>query len=239
MHHNRYENHDKNVVKVMNCKNGEIRIRGAIFDVDGTLLDSMSIWDDLGARYLRSLQVEPESDLQNILNTMTVEEGAAYMKERYHLETSEEEIGRATLQVVESFYYEEAPLKSGVRELLEDFRQRGIPMVVASSSARDHIEAAFRRLGILEYFERIFTCTEIGVGKTRPDIFLTAAEFLKAKPEEVYVFEDAIHAVETAKNAGFPVVAVYDEASKMEWSQICEMADVAVVDLGEFCVDKL
>ena len=89
---------------------------GAIFDVDGTLLDSMPIWEDVSVRYLKSLGVEAESNLPQKLERMSVEEGAAYIKENYGLSETEEEIAAATLKIVEDFYYNEAPLKPGVRK---------------------------------------------------------------------------------------------------------------------------
>lgn len=206
---------------------------GAIFDVDGTLLDSMPIWEDVGERYIRSLHLEPEPGLSRKLETLSVEEGAAYLKNTYGLTQTEEEIARGTLQIVEDFYYREAPLKPGVKEFLESLQAKGIPMVIATSSVREHVEAALRRLGVLHCFARIFTCTEVGAGKTNPLIFEKAGEYIGGEFRDISVFEDAIHALETAKKAGFYTVAVYDPTSEKDWERLRAEADRAVTDLRQ------
>ena len=211
---------------------------GAIFDVDGTLLDSMPIWEDVSVRYLKSLGVEAESNLPQKLERMSVEEGAAYIKENYGLRETEEEIAAATLKIVEDFYYNEAPLKAGVREYLDRLRAENIPMVIATSSGRPHVEAALRRLGVLDYFCKIFTCSEVGEGKTRPLIYEKAGEYIGGDFKDIYVFEDAIHALETAKQAGFYTVAVYDPSADKDWKQLQGEADISVTDMRQLIADK-
>ena len=200
-------------------------IKGAIFDVDGTLLDSMEIWEDVGVSYLNSIGVEAEPDLGTVLFTMSIQEGAAYVKEHYHLSQEPEEIVQGVLDIISNYYKKTAPLKSGAKELLEKLDKHNIPMTVASSNNKKEIEMAFERLGIAKYFDRIFTCEEVGVGKTKPDIYLRAAEYLGTRPEETVVFEDVIHAIRTAKQAGFQVVGIYDEASKDDQEEIQKEAD--------------
>lgn len=207
-------------------------IKGAIFDVDGTLLDSMEIWEDVGVRYLRNLGIEPEPGLSKILFPMTVTEGASYVKEHYPLEQSMEQVIEGILNTVRDFYYDEAPLKPGVKEFLAEMKRREIPMTIATSSEREHIEAAFERLGIDQYFQKIFTCSEVGVGKSQPLVYQKAAEYLGTTPEETYVFEDVLHALQTAKNAGFRTVAVYDRFSDDDQDEIKKMADHYYVELG-------
>lgn len=209
---------------------------GAIFDVDGTLLDSMPIWEDVSVRYLHSLGVEAECDLSRKLERMSVEEGAAYLKETYALESSPEEIARATLKIVEDFYFYEAPLKPGVREYLDELKAREIPMVIATSSVREHVEAALRRLDVLHYFAKIFTCTEVGEGKTRPLIYEKAGAYIGGDFRKIAVFEDAIHALETAKQAGFYTVAVYDPSAGKDWERLQKEADVAVTDMRQLMI---
>ena len=158
-------------------------IKGAIFDVDGTLLDSMGIWKDVGVRYLNSIGIEAEPDLGNILFTMSIQEGAQYVKEHYHLSQETDEIEQNVLDIISDYYKETAPLKSGAVELLEKLRNSNIPMTIASSNNKKEIEMAFERLEIAKYFDRIFTCEEAGAGKTKPDIYLQAAEYLGTRPE--------------------------------------------------------
>lgn len=208
-------------------------IKGAIFDVDGTLLDSMEIWEDVGVRYLNSIGIEAKPDLEKILFTMSIPEGIAYIKEEYHLVQQTDEIMEGILAVIRSYYEETAPLKEGVVGILEEMRERKIPMVVATSNNKEEVEAAFRRLKISDYFETIITCEEVGAGKTKPDIYLEAAKYLRTKPEETLVFEDVLHAIHTAKSAGFLVVGLYDEASKSDQEEIKKEADWYAVSMKE------
>lgn len=103
------------------------------------------------------------------------------------------------MNIISDYYKETAPLKSGAVELLEKLCNSNVPMTIASSNNKKEIEMAFERLEIAKYFDRIFTCEEAGAGKTKPDIYLQAAEYLGSRPEETLVFEDVIHAVRTAK----------------------------------------
>lgn len=209
-------------------------IKGAIFDVDGTLLDSMEIWEDAGVRYLKNLQIESEKGLSEVLYPMTIEEGAIYIKKQYALNSTIPEIVKGVLDTVKNYYYYEAPLKKGVRDFLGKMKQKEIPMVIATSSVREHIEAAFRRLEIDQYFDAVFTCSEVGEGKKRPLIYQKAAQYLREKPEEIYVFEDALYALITAKKAGFCTVGVYDRFSESEQEQLKDEADIYLSDMTDF-----
>ena len=182
-------------------------IKGAIFDVDGTILDSMSIWDEAGSRYLRAKGIEAPSDLGDTLFAMTITEAAAYLKEKFALEETTDAIEKGVLDTVKDYYYEEA---------------------VASSSEKAHIEAAFQRLGIQKYFQAIYTCQEVGEGKSSPLIFEKACESIGTTPNETYVFEDALHAMRTAKNAGFRTVGIYDWYSRKEQEEIRKTADIYI-----------
>lgn len=208
-------------------------IKGAIFDVDGTLLDSMEIWEDVGVRYLNKIGIEAEPDLGTILFTMSLPEGAAYVKEHYHLSQEPDEIINGVLGIISNYYEEIAPLKPGVAEFLKELSKKDIRMTVATSNNKEEVEAAFKRTGLASYFERIFTCEEVGAGKTKPDIYLEAAKYMGTKPEETVVFEDVLHAVRTAKDAGFLVVGLYDEASKTEQKQIQREADWYCKEISE------
>lgn len=208
-------------------------IKGAVFDVDGTLLDSMEIWRDAGARYLKKIKVEPEGNLGEILYPMTIAEGAEYVKERYQLSFALDVIVRGVLDMVRDFYFYEAPVKPGVKELLAWMKDKSIPMAAATASDRRHIETAFKRLGIDQYFGRIFTCSEVGAGKNHPLIYERAAGYLKAEPGEVLVFEDALYALMTAKNAGFRTVGVYDRFSRDDQEMLRRQADIYLRDLTD------
>lgn len=209
-------------------------IKGVILDVDGTLLDSMEIWETVGARYLKNMKVEPEKGLREILFTMSIREGASYMKETYHLDRTVDEVIQGVKDTVRDYYYYETPLKLGVADFLENLSRKNVPMVVATASEKAHLEVAFERLHIAQYFDRIFTCSEVGASKREPAIYLKAAEYLNAEPGEICVFEDVTHALKTAKMAGFKTVGVYDKYSIKDKEEMQRQSDLYLEDMTEF-----
>lgn len=214
-------------------------IKGAIFDVDGTLLDTMPMWDAVGGLYLKNKGMKAQSDLSEILFKMTVTEGAIYMKEAYELEESVQEIIDGTMELAREFYEEEAPLKAGARKILQKLEEQGVAMAVASASNVSCIQKAFDRLGIAKYFKNIVSCEDVGVGKQSPLVFYKTVQLLGTAVEETYVFEDALHAIETAKKVGFKTVGIYDNSSKKQWEKIKEMADISVDSLEEFFMEMI
>lgn len=214
-------------------------IRGAIFDMDGVVLDSMAVWHDLGARYLQSRQLCPEEGLNEKLFSMSMEQGAAYLKAHYRLPYSEEDILRQLSEMVEAFYRDEVREKAGIRELLEALHRRRLPMVVATSSPRGHIEAALRRLGLLDYFQRLYTTTEVGSSKHSPEIYRLCAAYLHTKKEETLVFEDSLYALETAADDGFPTVGVCDRQGEVNQQGLRQRADYYLENLSEYSVIPL
>lgn len=201
-------------------------IKGVIFDADGTLLNSMPVWENLGELYLKSFGIEAEKNLGEVLFAMSMEQGAEYLISQYHLELTPQQVLDGVNQQFRDFYKNRVPLKEGVRRFLEGFREKDLPMVVATTGDRANLEAALRRLNILNWFEGILTCTELGTDKNRPDIYLAAALQMDIEPKETLVFEDAYHALRTAKRAGFPTVAVYDRSNDRQLAKIWNTADI-------------
>ena len=215
-------------------------IQGIIFDVDGVLLDSMPIWMHIGEYYLKGKGIIPESNLGDILFEMSMEKGAKYLKDTYHLHESIDTIQIEINQLLIEFYEKSIPLKTGVFETLKSLHNRKIPMVIATSSDEDVIQKAFQRLHIDSYFEKIFTCTQIKAGKDKPDIYIEAAYYIQKvfynediDYKDIYVVEDALYALQTAKQAGFIVIGMYDEASHTDWNTVCEQADIHAYKLSE------
>ena len=209
-------------------------INGVIFDVDGVLLNSMPIWENLGELYLQELGIEAKKDLGKKLFTLSMEEAAEYLISQYNLDKSVEEVVSGFVRAVKEFYEERVPLKEGVREYLNEFRARKIPMVIATSGDRRNTEAALKRLKIYSYFQGIYTCSEIGGGKDQPDIYFAAALQMDTDPEQTWVFEDTLHALRTAKAAGFRTVAVYDKSSDRDLAEIWNAAEIYLPDLNDF-----
>jgi HAD superfamily hydrolase (TIGR01509 family) len=209
-------------------------IKTAIFDMDGTLLDSMKIYETAYNATLRALGYEPRDGLREAVRPLSGTEILRYLQREYAMPQSLEQIETALDEQLFGYYSTTPQLKSGVPRLLETLESRGIPMAVATATKRVHVEAALRRVGIARYFKRIFTCSEENTGKTQPKIFLTAAAFLGAEPRDTYVVEDALHAVTTAKNAGFYVVAVADASAARHRAEIIAAADEFYEDFEGF-----
>ena len=185
-------------------------LTGAIFDFDGTLLDSMFIWDTIGEDYLRTLGKEPHEDLKETFMTLTLEEAAEYYRDHYKVTLSVTEIVDSINAMVEGIYRTKVTLKPGVMAYLRLLKESGVKMCVATVTDRYLVEDTLERLGILHYFSEIFTCAEVGYGKDKPIIYQKALEHLGTAKEETFVFEDSLFALETAKIDGFPTVGVYD-----------------------------
>lgn len=214
-------------------------IKGTIFDVDGTLLDTMPVWTNAGVRYLESLGIDAEPRLSEKLFKMTADMAAAYMKEKYSLLQSEEEICKGILAMVENYYFYEADFKPGAKELLENLKAAGIPMAIATSTNKYCIVAAFDRLGYTGYFDMILTCPELGTHKSEPDIFYAALDAMGTEPAETWVFEDGLYAIKTAKAEGFKTVGIFDEASKAEQRELKALSDIYVESLEDFFYEHI
>lgn len=214
---------------------------GIIFDVDGTLLDSMGIWMDAGRLYLESLGCEVKENLGEIMFELTMAEGAEYIKKNYGLRYSIDEICDGINGRVYEFYEKEAMPKEGVREFLEYAYNKEIPMTIATSTDRPMIEAALKRTGFDKYIRKIFTTTEIGKGKAYPDIFDAAINEMKSSKENTWLFEDAEYSIKTAKKMGINVCGVYDFSSEDSQNKIKELSDIYIRNWNEYptVIEKL
>ncbi|MCH5297175.1 MAG: HAD family phosphatase [Ruminococcus sp.] len=189
-------------------------IQGAIFDLDGTLLDSMYIWDGIGEAYLRSIGFEPKENLCETFRSMSLYQAACYCRSEYGVPLSVQEIMDGVNKMVERYYSDEVQLKFGIKELLKELYHRGVKMCIATATERNQVEAALKRCGVLHYFTEIFTCTSVGYGKDNPSIYREALKHLGTEKTKTVVFEDAEYALITAKADGFVTVGVYDEHEK-------------------------
>ena len=208
-------------------------IKGAIFDIDGTLLDSMPVWENAGARYLATLGIKARSDLKERLDALSLPEGALYMQTEYKLSVTIEEILEGVNQVVKDFYFKEAVLKPGVCDLIQKLKKNQVRLMIATATDAEMAKSALIRNGIWKDFDGMITCEEAGAGKTSPKVFELARERLQTKKEETWVFEDSLYAVKTASEAGFPVCSIYDAYSRDNTEEIRTFSDIYVKDFYE------
>ena len=209
-------------------------IKGAIFDLDGTLIDSMFIWDTICEEYLKSLGIEPKENLAEVFKTFTLPQAAQYYRKNYGVTRSVNEIVEDINNMVAEIYRTKVVLKNGVGDFLKRLQSSGIKMCVATVTDRTIVEEVLKRLGVREYFSKIFTCNEIGCNKENPEIYRKALEYLGTKKAETVVFEDVFHALKTAKKDGFKIAAVYDSHEPRQ-KEIKEISDYYITDFGSFC----
>ena len=208
-------------------------IKGAVFDLDGTLLDSMYVWDNICFDYLLNRGITPRAGLAEKFHTLSLKQSAEYYQSEYGITDSVDVIMDDINAMVEKRYFSEVLPKDGVCGFLELLREKGVKMCVATATDRHLVEAALERNGILHYFSDIFTCTGIGHGKDEPNIYNAACEHLGTPKGETAVFEDAFYAAKTAKDADFVLAAVYDRHEKEHQKELFEIADAYIVSFNE------
>lgn len=197
-----------------------------IFDMDGTLVDSMGVWNRASEEYLISCGVEePDREILDRAVPMTMPETAGYLIRQFGLDSTPERVMEEINGVMERHYRTDIPLKPGACVCLNRLREAGVSMCIASSTAPELIDICLRRLGLREYFQFLLSCEEVGVGKNKPDVYLEAARRLGSTPDNTIVFEDILVAAATAKKAGFTLGVVYDENSAAEQEQLKALAD--------------
>lgn len=191
-----------------------MKIKAAIFDMDGTLINSLIFWDYLwssfGRRFLNDSSFRPSAEDDKKVRTMILANAMELIHQNYGLGSSGGELLQQADLDLNEFYAEAVEMKSGAKEFLEYCLAQGTKMCIASATAPEHIEVAMKRCGLEKYFLKVFSCGSIGKGKDQPDIFLMARDFLGAETEETWVFEDSLVAIRTAAAAGMPTVGIYD-----------------------------
>lgn len=196
-----------------------------IFDMDGTLLDSMPYWRKLAREYLISKGITIPEDFDEITYTMDLNESSKYFIEEFKIDMSPEDMKKEVIDLINHHYETDIPPKAGVVEFLKRKKEEGCRMCIFTTSDRKCIESSMKRLGVWDCFENIFTVYDIGINKKHKESYIKICELMNFKPEETWVYEDVIHGVESAKAAGCKVAAVYDEDSAHLWNEISQKAD--------------
>ncbi|MBR4344834.1 MAG: HAD family phosphatase [Lachnospiraceae bacterium] len=201
-------------------------IDAVIFDLDGTLIDSMWVWKQIDEDYLAEFGHKLPDDLQEILEGMSFNETAAYFQDRFGITDDIDTIKNTWNKMAWDYYEKKVPLKPGVFEFLNVLKKRNIKMGVATSNSPELVKMVLTNLNVINYFDAIHTSCEVEHGKPFPDIYLYVAEKLDVKPERCLVFEDILPGIQAGKAAGMKVCAVYDEVSHKELSVKVREADI-------------
>ena len=199
--------------------------KAVIFDLDGTLVDSMWMWRKIDEEYLGRFSVPLPENLQREIEGMSFSETAQYFKEHFPIPDSIDVIKRDWNEMAWEKYEKQVPLKPGARSFLKQLREQGISLGIATSNSRELVEMVTRVHGIRDYFSAVITGCDVGKGKPNPEIYLKAAEEMAVEPADCLVFEDIVQGILAGKNAGMRVCAVEDEYSMLQKEQKQELAD--------------
>lgn len=203
-----------------------MKITGAIFDLDGTLLNSMDYWASVADEYLNELGIIPAESTCRLFLEDGMKSWYEYCQREYSLTAPYEEAKRGIYKLMNAKYETAITAKSGAPELLERLHNNGVKMCLATATDRETVEKILKKLSLDKYFLRIFTTGEVGVGKRQPLIYEIALDFLGTDKETTYIFEDAVYAMKTAYTNGFKVVGVYDKnvyATEDEVKSLCHI----------------
>lgn len=191
-----------------------MKIKAAIFDMDGTLVDSLMLWDVLwstfGEKYFNNKDFRPSAKDDKAVRTLTLKDAMELIHKNYNMGESGQQLLNFADNLLLEFYSNTVELKPGVREFLDYCKQNGVKMCIASATAPELVKLALKHCDIGEYFLKVFSCTDLGLGKDKPDIFLLASEFLGEELKDTWVFEDSVVAIETATKIGMPTIAIFD-----------------------------
>ena len=210
------------------------RYKAAIFDLDGTLVDSMRVWDHICRDWLTGKGVVPENELEKKIASMTLTQSAEYVIRHYNIDLPSSRIMKEWENMVLYHYAHTIPLKDGAAELLELLASKGIKMGIETSSFPAACESILSRHGIHGHFSAIVYSDSVNRGKTFPDIFLACAHKLNVEPADCVVFEDFYNALAGIRAAGMSAAALYDDSGAAHWEKFKQEADFAAESLRDW-----
>lgn len=207
--------------------------KGAIFDLDGTLIDSMSVWEEIDREFLKNRNISIPSDYIEKINSMSFKDVAKYTIKRFNLKESEEELIREWNEMAIYKYSNKIKLKPNVKEYLEKLKENNIKIGLATSSPKFLYEPVLKNNHIYEYFDALNSLEDVKRDKNYPDIYLLVAENLKLSPQECVGFEDILVGINTMKKADFKVIGVYDKYADSDIEEIKKISDKFIYNFKE------
>ena len=205
-------------------------MKAIIFDMDGTLIDSMWIWPEIDEYYVKKYNLSLPEDFHKAIEGKGYRETAQYFAEVLGVPKSVESIMKEWTTLAYRKYTEEVRLKPGADRLLAYGKEKGILFGIATSNGRELVEAVLKALHIRDYFSSVRTSCEVKAGKPSPDVYLKVAEDLKVDPKDCLVFEDVPMGILAGKRAGMRVGAIYDAFSEKQDEEKKKLADFYIRD---------
>ena len=195
-----------------------------IFDLDGTLLDSMPYWARLSEEYAKSKGAELPEDFYEVTYTMDLNECGRYFQDVLKIDIDIEDMKKEVLEIMGNHYKYDIPMKAGMRRLVLREHENGSRMCIFTNSDEQCARDAMERAGIAGYFSMITTSYMIGINKKDPAGYRKVCELMGYEPENTYIYEDVLHGIETGIAAGCKVIGVYDKDSASHWEEIKKIA---------------
>ena len=208
-------------------------VEGMIFDLDGTLIDSMPAWENIGSDFLKNHGIAPPDDLNETIKTMSFAESARYFIEFYGVAMTEVQVGDEINGMIRENYAKHIALKPFVKEALDQYLKQGIKMAILTATHKTLTELVLSRFGLRDHFEFILTSGMTGLPKSQPEIYHQAVAQLELPAQQIAIFEDALYCIRAARESGCHIIGVFDEASKNDWEAIKNSSDCAIMSFKE------
>lgn len=209
-----------------------------LFDLDGTILDSLKIWNDIDLLFFKNHNLIMGEDYHIAIAPLTLEETATYTKNTYKLDIDEEQIMKEWSDLAIKEYAENVNLKKGVKEFLDNLKNKNVHLAIATSCNEEMFKPCLERYGIVSYFEHFYTSQNLKINKSNANFFKEILNEYKIEPDQILFFEDSLASMKCAKSLGFNVVAVMDKKWEKQKEEIIASSDDQIEDFSQFILNR-
>lgn len=209
-----------------------------LFDLDGTILDSLKIWNDIDLLFFKNHNLIMGEDYHIAIAPLTLEETAIYTKNTYKLDIDEEQIMKEWSDLAIKEYAENVNLKKGVKEFLDYLKNKNVHLAIATSCNEEMFKPCLERYGIVSYFEHFYTSQNLKINKSNTNFFKEILNEYKIEPDQILFFEDSLASMKCAKSLGFNVVAVMDKKWEKQKEEIIASSDDQIEDFSQFILNR-